>query len=134
MFHSNEKTVSYICSLVGEHPDLAPIFERALALEQQGKNRESYLGWEWHEVRCAPQTLNRLVLQGVVEVALKTNSGTYYKLCAPEVVSQAVEVWKAGIETQEPAEEEIAVPDDIFDVVIGHEKIKRLLQLSLKAE
>jgi Holliday junction DNA helicase RuvB len=135
MTYSTEKRDTiYILELIREYPELVLVLERALNLEQEGATKEYYLGWEWYEVKCAPQTLNKLVLQEVIEVAFKSVSGTNYRLCDSNAVSEAIEMWKAGVGFPEAEGEQIEIPDDLFDVITGHEKVKKLIKLSLNAE
>jgi Holliday junction DNA helicase RuvB len=74
-------------------------------------------GWSWRHVRIWLATLNRLFRDGYLDNVFKSNSYTGYRLTD---LGKAVATQK---ETQ-PAEttqlQELGLPDDLFDDIIGH--------------
>ena len=89
------------------------------------------IGWSWRHVRIWPATLNRLFKDGYLENVFKSNSYTGYRLSE---LGRAVAMDKKtqGEETIQPTK--LTLPEDIFDDIIGHEEIKKLLRACLLAE
>jgi len=98
--------------------------------EQTTPEAEYPSGWSWRQVRIWPSTLNRLVIDGLIEVTFSSNSYTGYRLTEKGKVlaleAEPVEVTK---ETK-PLE----IPDDLFSPIEGYEEIKELIKRVLKAE
>ena len=103
------------------HGDLE-ILERAQQHEEAHQGEQYYLGWEWTDVRAKPQTLNRLILEGLVDRRFKSNSSTSYRLTQEgqavlEGNGQAAKI--AGI----------ADPQDLFGPIVGYDDIKDALRM-----
>jgi Holliday junction DNA helicase RuvB len=88
------------------------------------------LGWRSRDVGVWPGTLTRLRMQGFLEDVYESNSYHGYRL------TQKARAILAG----EPAQgetrhdEELSLPDDLFEDIIGHDDVKELLRASLTAE
>ncbi|MCL0076477.1 AAA family ATPase [Dehalococcoidia bacterium] len=87
----------------------------------------SQFGWSWDTVRVWPATLNRLIQMGLLEVVSHSNSYRGMKL-TPEGYAIA-----QSLGNPQAAEDEVPVipdslPEDIFQDIVGHEKIKKLLR------
>lgn len=107
--------------------DERQILARAIELEKE-MNQES-LGFEWFQIPAQSATLNKLVLQGILKVNFKSHSSTQYRLAIP------VEEAEKLLETEEPQEEEkVEIPSDLFNVIIGHDRAKRVINKCLAAE
>lgn len=106
---------------------------RALALEEErrAQHPEWPPSWEWFEVRADPGLLRRLVVAGVLRVDLKTNSSTRYLVEDPGAVRSLLE---APPESPAPESGPLALPPDLFDVVVGHDILKDLFRRALLAE
>jgi len=102
-------------------------FEDSVDLERDFK-----VGWAWRHVRVWPSTLNRLVLNGFLEVVFHSNSYTGYRLTDMGRALARGEEQPGTV----PASEEykIVLPDDLFDDIIGHDDVKELLSAALSAE
>ncbi|MCL0048388.1 AAA family ATPase [Dehalococcoidia bacterium] len=99
---------------------------KQIAEFEETPDAEAYkFGWTWRHVRVHPSTLNRLCLEGCLDTLMRTNSYTGYRL---------TEKGRALAQSGEPEfhEEALAPPDslpeDIFQDIVGHEKIKKLLR------
>lgn len=128
-------------TLAGD-PVARNIAERALKLEDQateeehqGKQQYPWQGFEQFHVQAATQTLNQLVIDGLLITGgprgtFKSNSSTTYKLKDPELVQECLATL---IEDDENIEEN-NIPENLFDFIIGHEDIKDLFWQSIKSE
>jgi Holliday junction DNA helicase RuvB len=98
--------------------------------EQNTPETEYSLGWSWRQVRIWPSTLNRLVIEGLIEVTFSSNSYTGYRLTekgkALALEAKPVELPK---ETG-PLE----IPDDLFSPIEGYDEIKQLVKRVLRAD
>lgn len=124
------------------NPVARNIAERALKLEdqnieeeRQGKRQYPWAGFEWFHVQAAIQTLNQLVIEGLLVTGgprgtYKSNSSTTYKLKDPELVRECLEALSETEEGTENAE----IPANLFDFIVGHEDIKNLLWRSIKSQ
>jgi hypothetical protein len=116
--------------------------ERALKLEdqvnedeRQGKREYPWPGFEWFHIQAATQTLNQLVIEGLLVTGgprgtFKSNNSQTFKLKDPELVRECLE----DLNKTEEDVEKIEIPDDLFDFIIGQEDIKNLLWRSIKSE
>ena len=111
---------------LSQNPEWKDTLIEALKLHKENKGK-SWLGFEWYEVHTAPQTLNRMVAARILDITFSSHSSTHYMVRNPETVAQAL------IALEEPADKhkEAEIPADLFDVIVGHEKVKRVLNLSL---
>ena len=75
-----------------------------------------FLGFRWDDVGVKPQLLYKLVLEGVLGVTYRSNSGTFYMLRDPDLVRKALSLPEGRY-----------VPPDLFDVIHGYEDIKKVL-------
>jgi len=127
---------------LSRNPAALKTAEKALQLEGEAKDKEKtgelkypWMGFEWHEVPAQTQTLNQLVVDGLlvtggVRGTFKSNSSTTYKLKDPELVRECLAMLnEAGQST-----EEYEIPDDMFDFIFGHDEIKNLVLRSLRSE
>ena len=93
-----------------------------------------WMGAEWFDCQASAQTLNALVVDGLLVTGgargtFKSNNSTTYKLKELEMVRDCLNEL-AGSAT---GTEEVDLPADLFDIIIGHEDIKKLMWKSLKA-
>lgn len=88
------------------------------------------LGWRSRDVSLWPGTLNRLHMQGLIQDVYESNSYHGYRLSqkAREIISSETPNAEAS------TEQELEIPSDIFDDIIGHDDVKELLRASLTAE
>lgn len=94
-------------------------------------------GWSWQQVKVWPAMLNRLVVEGCLEVVFRSNSYTGYKLTdrgkdlAEAEESDKREELQSPAHTNEP--EPIQLPRDLFQDILGHQEVKELLEACLLA-
>ncbi len=129
------------------NPTAKRIAERALEMEdaEEAKRREApapgapptypYMGFEWHQIPAQTQTLNQLVIDGLLVTGgprgtFKSNSSMTYKLKDPELVRECL----ADIKESEGGTEDGEIPNDLFDFILGHDDIKSLLWRSIRSE
>ena len=90
------------------------------------------IGWSWRHVRVWPATLNRLFKDGYLENVFRSNSYTGYRL------SELGRAMVAGGQDKDtdgtPQNQELALPDSLFEDIIGHDDVKELLIACLMAE
>jgi len=91
-------------------------------------------GAEWFDCTAAAATLNALVVDGLLVTGgargtYKSNNSTTYKLKDPEMVRECL----TQLKQSEAGSEEVDIPADLFDIVIGHEDIKKLMWQALRA-
>jgi len=88
------------------------------------------LGWRSRDVGVWPGTLAKLRMEGFIEDIYESNSYHGYRL------SQKARAMIAGgpTPTSMHQDRELAVPEDIFEDIIGHDEVKELLRASLTAE
>lgn len=104
------------------------ILKRIIELER-GMGPED-LGFEWFTVPAQPSILNRMVLEGVLKVNFKSHSSTNYRLAIPVEEAEKMLVEEKPAEVEEP----VKIPEDLFDVIIGHGRAKRIINKCLVAE
>jgi hypothetical protein len=113
--------------LLTGNPVARDIAERALELEdqateeeRQGKRQYPWPGFEWFHIQATTQTLNQLVIQGLLVTGglrgtFKSNSSATYKLKDPELVRECLKALREIAESTENAE----IPTNLFDFIIG---------------
>jgi len=102
-------------------------FESSVDLE-----REFKIGWSWRHVRIWPATLSRLFKDGYLENVFRSNSYTGYRLSE---LGRAMIAAEQNSDThQKPQGQKLALPDDLFSDIIGHDEIKELLRACLLSE
>ena len=93
---------------------------------------EYKIGWSWRHVRIWPATLSRLFKDEYLENVFRSNSYTGYRL------SELGRAMVAGGQDKDTdgtlQNQELALSDDLFEDIIGHDDVKELLRASLLAE
>lgn len=96
--------------------------------------------WEWHDVRASPQSIKKMILAGIVKVAYKTNKTTEYALVDRDVVKAALKQIEldqdiADFESNQPIyPEQVVVPADAFDIIVGYDDVKSIILKGLKSD
>lgn len=103
------------------------ILQRAIEVQKR-KESQGRDGWEWHEVRAPPQTLNHLVTLGMIDIVFKSNKSTIYRVNDVE----RLEGMLADAGNEPPPE--IPLPTDLFDCIILHDDKKELVDRILHAQ
>jgi Holliday junction DNA helicase RuvB len=96
-----------------------------------GTHIERY-GWTWRDVKVWSATLNRLVVEGYLDVIFRTNSRTGYRLTEE---GRALAQGEVAEECPEAIPGlPLALPDDIFEVIEGCADIKSLVKQVVGSE
>lgn len=103
-------------------------YEKTVDFSQRGTE----LGWSWRDVRISPAVLTRFYLEGVLDCPFKSNSYTGYRLS---------DEGKRLLQTEEAVQTTVAadsgqpeLPDDLFEIIEGHDDIKDLVCAVIKSE
>jgi len=124
------------------NPTARHVAERALQIEdeEEAKRRENpelypWMGFEWHAIPAQPAQLNQLAIDELLVTGggrntYRSRSTSTYKLKEPELVRECLE----KLSEIEEGQEESEIPTDLFDFILGHEKVKDLIWKSLNAE
>lgn len=120
------------------NPTAKRIAQRFLDLEDEAiahPGAYPWMGGEWHEIPAQTQTLNMLVVEGLLVTGgprgtFKSNSSQTYKLKDPELIRECL----AELEEIEQGTEEGEIPNDLFDFILGQDEIKSLLWRSINSE
>ena len=89
------------------------------------------LGWRSREVGVWPGTLTKLRMEGLVEDYYESNSYHGYRLTQK---ARAMLLTGTPSPTETPQDQNLEVPGDIFEDIIGHNEVKELLRACLVAE
>ena len=92
---------------------------------------EFKIGWAWRHVKVWPATLSRLFKDGYLENVFRSNSYTGYRLSE---LGRSIVAGSKEKASDVPQDGKIALPDDLFEEIIGHDDIKELLRACLSAE
>ncbi len=103
---------------------------KAIAEFEEGPGKGYSLGWNWQQVRVWPAVLNRLVIEGCLEVVFRSNTFTGYKLTDKGKALAKEEEIRDEIEAA-PGPPQLA--DDLFQDILGHQEVKELLEACLLA-
>jgi Holliday junction DNA helicase RuvB len=101
------------------------VIKRILELAENPKfeyNKE--LGFEAWQVNSDNKTLMELVKLGILEITLKTNKSTFYKIKDIERAKKFLEIYNVKIDTSKP----------LFDSIIGYNEQKEILKRVLESE
>ena len=98
--------------------------------EENASEQDLHLGWSWRDVRMYPATLNRLVVEGMLDTPFKSNSYTGYLLTEK---ARALLTNGGPALAEEEAPGPVEVPADVFQDILGHDDVKGLLLAALAA-
>ena len=132
--HPREKLRLY--QLLSSHENWPEVLKEALQAEKDGEERYAqegygnYFGWEWFQVHTPVPTLHKMVTEKILDITLATRSGTHFKIRDPETVAEVIKA------LEEPTSELLpsVIPDDLFDVIVGHDNIKTIVRYAIEAE
>lgn len=121
-------------TLLTKDPDgrMVQLFQDVVTWDRDNPPQEPYDGFEWHEVHADPRTLNRLVTLRLLKIVYKSNSGTEYRVVDRGVFERALQDYDAM--TEPLVSEGRTIPEDIFDIVVGHDDKKEILLRCLQSE
>lgn len=119
-----DTTLPELVAALSQNLDYRPLLERCLAWEER-EGPES-LGFQYHQVHAKGTTLKRLVELGFLNVTYSSRAFTHYRLADAQALRRALTITAQ-------AQPEAEYPQDLFDVVVGHQEVKNLLNLALAA-
>ncbi len=122
--------------LLSQNPNYAAIMCEAIEVEQNklkeyAEKGYNYYGFEWFEVHGSPVSLNKLVTEKVLDIALQTRSGTHYRIRNTELLAHALD---ALTEMPVQTEQAVEIPNDLFSVIVSHDRIKWAFNMSLRSD
>lgn len=124
-----------ICEHLLEYEDENPLPD---SREHHIENTDYDNCWEYSDVKVKPQVLYQLEMAGILDKVFDTNSTTLYAINDKEHLRSVVnniDIASDGIRTdmhEFPSEDEL--PDDLFDDIVGYEKVKWLLRRGLTTQ
>lgn len=100
------------------------------ALRATNTYEPSWMGAEYADVGIPGHELALWVGRGLLFFGYKSRHTSEYRLVDPEATKMALLAFtEPVVATEEPA----GIPDDLFDIIYGHDAIKRLLRFCLEA-
>lgn len=106
--------------------------QEGFTLQSAHLDDESWYGFLWHDVHSHPATLSSLVQLNLMDISYASRKYTHYKIRDMQAVEDILKLVNAGLPVEMP-EEDLVIPSDIFDVVVGHEPTKYILKMALAA-
>ncbi len=120
-----------IRSALIEHPDWRGHLEEMVANELAGRDKAYYQGWEADEVHCNWTIMSQMLPYRIVDSVSRSRAFHHYKLHSLEDTRQVL----AELSTRGAARADTPVnPDSMFELVVGHERAKRVLRDALGAD
>ena len=122
--------------LLLQHESWAAILKEALQAEVEGEekfrinNYGDYFGWEWFSVHTPVPTLHKMVTEKVLDITLSSRSGTHFKVRDPELVTEVIKALEEPTVGLPPS----VIPDNLFDIIVGHDNIKTIVRYAIDAE
>ena len=123
-----------IMEYLNEHPEYVGLLKLAVKHELRNAAKETYLGWDWSDVRAYPATINKLIIDGLVIKTYDSASFTNYKLANLEATKEALKNFEALAIQPAIVEEKAEIPADLFSVIVGYPRVKELFTDALNAE
>lgn len=113
------------------------VIKKALQVieEQKEKGYTAYDEFEWSDVGVSWRVLNKMVEDGLLVIRSRSNKHTFYAFPDLEEIKTLVKVVEDEIiEGKDGGEsEDIEIPDDLFDFIVGYDGLKELFLMSLKS-
>ena len=101
------------------------VIEKILQLAEKPQfEYNKTLGFEAWQLNTDNKTLMELVKLGILEISLKTNKSTFYRIKDVEKAKRFLEVYNVKIDTSKP----------LFASIIGYEEQKEILKRVLESE
>ena len=114
---------------LAKRPEMRERLKAAVILEESRVSEGKDPSWTPGEVGLIFEVPGLLYL-GVVERVSKRPEK--YRLSDRELTKKVLEMY--GVEIPSPEEEEVKLPDDLFDVIVGYEDVKEIFIKSLKSK
>jgi len=118
-----------IYQLVQDRPELRRYLAEMVAWETDHPPNKMYAsGWEWADVHTPTGIVNMLVGNALVDQVSKTRKQTEYRLHSLEDTAAGLDMDAAAGPDADPID-----PSDLFDMVVGHDKVKALIRYAVGA-
>jgi hypothetical protein len=135
-------TESAIVSTLMQNEDYVSVLKDAISIEEgDGSSKPFRDGWDYSEISETPQTLSKMVQEGLLDIASRRSSGpNTYQISNISQAKQAITLIEEGgsigeeVESEDGEESKEEMPDDLFEVVIGHDPVKDLLHRCINTE
>jgi len=131
---SEEKLRLY--QLLSTHEGWPEVLREAIQVERNGEERYKqegygkYYGWEWFSVHTPVPTLHKMVHEKILDITLSTRSGTHFRLREPGLVLEVIKALEEPALQLPPS----IIPEDLFNIIVGHDNIKTLVRYAIDAE
>lgn len=102
-----------------------PILTKILKVESKMSERDLALGWSWHTVGMYPANINKLIVQGLVEISYSSRRYTHYRL---------TERGRTLAETGDSPSGPVKISSNMFNDIVGYDDIKELITESLRLD
>jgi len=127
-------TMLDVLEYLEEHPEYEKLLKLAVKHEEENAAKEGYLGWDWSSVRAYPATINKLIIDGLVRKTYDSASFTNYRLVNLQATKEALTTFETITKQPILVEEKADIPEDLFHVIVGYERVKELFWDALHAE
>ena len=123
---------STIANLLQERPEYTHYVEEMVEWETAHPpedDLDDWSGWEWQSVHTPIAVINTLITWGVVDQKSKSRTYTHYRL-------HSLSATKTALESLSPlgVPEKAIAPEDMFSLVVGHDKVRALLLYAVLAD
>lgn len=118
-----------IYTLLSERPDLRRHLTEMVEWERKQAANDKHSEWEWQDVHTPPTIINMLIARSIVNRTYASRGSQSYQLVSLEDTAEAL-----SINVEEPVAEPAIDLKDLFRLVYGHDKVKSLLTMAVKAD
>lgn len=102
-------------------------------VQHRDKDKEGWMGFLWSEVHTPAVILNSLVGQGLLDIHPNSSrSYKYYVITDVDRVTKVLDALNQG-QVPEPEDQDLIVPHDLFDIIVGHDATKNILKMAILA-
>lgn len=122
----------HIVNLLQERAELVGYLREMVVWEEHNPPKgldDTWSGWEWQDVHTAPGVINYFISQGIVDMRSKSRSYAHYRLHSLPATKAAISNLSVSL-----LEERHLQPEELFSLVVGHDKAKAVLQYAVLAE
>jgi len=119
-----------VLEFIIRNPKYVGVLRHAVEWEEAPENRDA-LGWEALQVHAPRRDVEELIYNGIARVTMHSSKFFHFRLVDREEVKASIADYE---KMEEGVEEELTIPDGLFDDVIGHEEVKKLFLKALKGE
>ena len=111
-----------------EHPSWERCVRNMVQYEEENPPSPRNFGWTWKQVQTPPSVINSMVGQGFLVSTYESRQYSHYRLYCVDAAREALEMLNIRLPSEEPLH-----VDDLFSLIIGHDKVKQLLRFAVMA-